>query len=71
MIKKEIKNVSFDTLHEMSLYLFRHQNQKSFDEIQTKVALFFSENGTQKFIEVYNEVQLTKNYIQALDTFKI
>jgi hypothetical protein len=71
MFNKKINNVSFESLNEMSMYLFRHQNQKSFDEIQTKVALFFSENGTQKFIEVYNEVQLTKNYIQALDTFKI
>jgi LytS/YehU family sensor histidine kinase len=71
MINSKIKNVSFDSLNEVSNYLFRHQNEKTYNEIQSKVAMFFSENGERKFIEVYNEIYQTKNYIKALDTFKI
>jgi len=65
------KAVTFDVLKEMAEYLFRHQNQKKYNEIQTKVADFLVTNGKKKFLEVYNEIQKTKDYIKALDTFKI
>jgi|APGre2960657404_1045060.scaffolds.fasta_scaffold421622_2 heterodisulfide reductase subunit C len=65
------KAVTFDVLKEMAEYLFRHQNQKKYNEIQTKVADFLVTNGEKKFLEVYNEIQKTKDYIKALDTFKI
>jgi hypothetical protein len=65
------KAVTFDVLNEFSQYLFRHQNQKQYSEIQTKVADFLVTNGEKKFLEVYNEIQQTKDYIKALDTFKI
>lgn len=65
------KSVTFDVLKEMAEYLFRHQNQKKYNEIQTKVADFLVTNGKKKFLEVYNEIQKTKDYIKALDTFKI
>jgi heterodisulfide reductase subunit C len=65
------KAVTFDVLKEMAEYLFRHQNQKKYHEIQTKVADFLVTNGEKKFLEVYNEIQKTKDYIKALDTFKI
>ena len=65
------KAVTFDVLKEMAEYLFRHQNQKKYNEIQTKVADFLVTNGEKKFFEVYNEIQKTKDYIKALDTFKI
>ena len=65
------KAVTFDVLKEMAEYLFRHQNQKKYNEIQTKVADFLVTNGKKKFLEVYNEIKKTKDYIKALDTFKI
>jgi hypothetical protein len=71
MDKKKSKTVTFDMLNEISLYLFRHQNKKPFPEVQSKVALFFSQEGNDKFIEVYDDLNKTKDYIKALDTFKI
>jgi heterodisulfide reductase subunit C len=68
---KKIKAVTFDVLNEMSEYLFRHQNGKPYQEIQKKVANFLTDNGEKKFVEIYNDTQETKDYIKALDTFKI
>jgi hypothetical protein len=71
MAYKKTTSVTFYVLNEMSEYLFRHQNQKKYSEIQTKVADFLVANGEKKFLEAYNELQETKNHIKALDTFKI
>lgn len=71
MAYKKITSVTFDALSEMAEILFRNQNEKTYPQIQTKVADFLVVSGEKKFIEVYNETQETKNYIKALDTFKI
>lgn len=71
MAYKKITVVTFDTLSSMSELLFRNQNQKTYNQIQTKVADFLVNNGEKNFLEAYNELQETKNYIKALDTFKI
>ncbi len=63
--------ISFDMLSEVSEYLFKHQNQKKYSEIQTKVADFLVKNGTKKYLQIYNEIIKTNDYIKALDTFKI
>ena len=67
----KITAVNFDALKQMSEYLFRHQNEKKYHEVQIKVADFLVTNGDKKFLETYNEIQKTKDYIKALDTFKI
>jgi hypothetical protein len=71
MAYKKITAVTFDALSEIAEILFRNQNQKTYSQIQTKVADFLVNSGEKKFVEVYNETQETKNYIKALDTFKI
>lgn len=71
MAYKKITVVTFDTLSSMSELLFINQNQKTYNQIQTKVADFLVNNGEKNFLEAYNELQETKNYIKALDTFKI
>ena len=71
MAYKKITAVTFDSLSEIAEILFRNQNQKTYSQIQTKVADFLVNSGEKKFVEVYNETQETKNYIKALDTFKI
>ena len=71
MAYKKITAVTFDALSEIAEILFRNQNQKTYSQIQTKVADFLINSGEKKFVEVYNETQETKNYIKALDTFKI
>lgn len=67
----KIKAVTFDVLNQMSEYLFRHQNEKKYNEIQTKVADFLVTNGEKRFLEVYNDIKKTNDYMKALDTFKI
>ena len=71
MAYKKTNSVTFYVLNEMSEYLFRHQNQKKYSEIQTKVADFLVANGEKKFLEIYNNFKITNDYIKALDTFKI
>jgi hypothetical protein len=71
MAYKKTNSVTFYVLNEMSEYLFRHQNQKKYSEIQTKVADFLVANGEKKFLEIYNNCKITNDYIKALDTFKI
>ena len=71
MAYKKITAVTFDALSEIEEILFRNQNEKTYSQIQTKVADFLVNSGEKKFVEVYNETQETKNYIKALDTFKI
>jgi hypothetical protein len=71
MAYKKTTSVTFYVLNEMSEYLFRHQNQKKYSEIQTKVADFLVANGEKKFLEIYNEIQVTNHHTKALDTFKI
>ena len=71
MAYKKITSVTFDALSEIAEILFKNQNQKTYSQIQTKVADFLINSGEKKFVEVYNETQETKNYIKALNTFKI
>jgi hypothetical protein len=71
MAYKKITAVTFDALSEIAEILFKNQNQKTYSQIQTKVADFLVNSGEKKFVEVYNETQETKNYIKALNTFKI
>jgi hypothetical protein len=71
MAYKKITAVTFDALSEIAEILFKNQNQKTYSQIQTKVADFLINSGEKKFVEVYNETQETKNYIKALNTFKI
>ena len=71
MAYKKITAVTFDALSEIAEILFRNQNEQTYSQIQTKVADFLVNSGEKKFVEVYNETQETKNYIKALDTFKI
>lgn len=71
MKTKKITAVTFDILNEMSEYLFQHQNKVPFWEIKIKVADYLVKKGDKKFLEIYNETQITKNYIKALDTFNI
>jgi hypothetical protein len=71
MKTKKITAVTFEILNEMSEYLFQHQNQVPFSEIKIKVADYLVKKGDKKFLEIYNETQITKNYIKALDTFNI
>lgn len=71
MAYKKITAVTFDVLSEMSEILFKNQKEKTYAQIQTKVADFLVSSGEKKFLEVYNETQETKNYIKALNTFKI
>ena len=71
MAYKKITAVTFDTLSSMSELLFRNQNQKTYHQIQTKVADFLVNNGEKKFLEIYNNCKITNDYIKALDTFKI
>ena len=71
MKTKKNTAVTFEILNEMSEYLFKHQNQVPFSEIKIKVADYLVKKGDKKFLEIYNETQITKNYIKALDTFNI
>jgi hypothetical protein len=71
MKTKKNTAVTFEILNEMSEYLFQHQNQVPFSEIKIKVADYLVKKGDKKFLEIYNETQITKNYIKALDTFNI
>lgn len=71
MAYKKTTSVTFHVLNEMSEYLFQHQKQKKYSEIQTKVADFLVVNGKKRFLEIYNETKVTNDYIKALDTFKI
>jgi hypothetical protein len=71
MKTKKITAVTFEILNEMSEYLFQHQNQVPFSEIKIKVADYLVKKGDKKFLEIYNETQITKDYIKALDTFNI
>jgi hypothetical protein len=63
--------ISFDMLSEVSEYLFKHQNQKKYYEIETKVVDFLFKNGTKKFLQIYNKIIKTNDYIKALEIFKI
>jgi hypothetical protein len=71
MAYKKTTSVTFHVLNEMSEYIFQHQKQKKYSEIQTKVADFLVANGEKKFLEIYNNCKITNDYIKALDTFKI
>lgn len=71
MAYKKINSVSFDSLDEMTEILFSNQKSKSQEQIKLQIADFLMENGNKKFVEIYNEIQLTKDYKKALETFKI
>jgi hypothetical protein len=71
MAYKKITAVTFDVLSQMSEYLFQNQNNVTYSEIQKKVADYLVTHGEKKFIEIFNETEKTKNYVKALDTFKI
>ena len=71
MAYKKITAVTFDVLSQMSEYLYQNQNQKMYSEIQKSVADYLVTNGEKKFLEAFNYTMQTKDFIKALDTFKI
>lgn len=71
MAYKKITAVTFDVLNQMSEYLCQNQNQKRYSEIQKKVADYLVTNGEKKFVDVFNYTMQTKDFVKALDTFKI
>lgn len=71
MAYNKINSVSFDSLDKMAEILFSNQKSKSQEQIKLQIADFLMENGNKKFVEIYNEIQLTKDYKKALETFKI
>lgn len=71
MAYKKITSVTFDVLSQMSEYLYQNQNQKSYSEIQKKVADYLVTNGEKKFVDIFNYTMQTKDFVKALDTFKI
>lgn len=71
MAYKKITSINFDVMQDMTNYLFQHQNKLNFHQVQVKVADFLFANGEKKFLEIYNEIQVTNHHIKALDTFKI
>jgi hypothetical protein len=71
MAYKKITSLTFDVMQDMTNYLFQHQNKLNFHQVQVKVADYLVSNGEKKFLQIYNETQVTNHYIKALDTFKI
>lgn len=68
---KKKTSLTLDLFNDMCEILFKNQNQKTYQQIKVKVTDFLTNFGDKKFLDVYNETQLTKNYKKALDTFKI
>lgn len=68
---EQIKSVTLQSIGFFSEVLSSETKKANKHEIQYKIIDFISENGNNKFVELYNKTFSSKNFEEASQTLKI
>jgi hypothetical protein len=68
---KQIKTLTLDSVDYFSEVLSENTKKANKEEIKNKTADFISQNGSRKFIDLYNKSFSQKKYAEVLETIKV
>lgn len=68
---EQIKTPSFNAMDNLSDVLAKNNKNYSFEVIYQKIGQYLLKSGSKKFVELYNDVAVNKNYKQAFATLKL
>lgn len=66
-----IKLLTIDAMEDLSLSLSVINTKINIEKIRKKVSDYLIENGSKKFVELYNDVAKNKNYTKAFTTLNL
>jgi hypothetical protein len=66
-----IKSLTIGAMEDLSVSLSEINTNINVEIIRKNVADYLIDNGSKKFVELYNDVAKNKNYNQAFTTLKL
>ncbi len=66
-----IKSLTIDAMEDLSLTLSVINTKIDIEKIRKNVANYLINNGSKKFVELYNDVAKDKNYKKAFTTLNL
>ena len=66
-----IKSLTIGAMEDLSVSLSEINTNINVEKIRKNVADYLIDNGSKKFVELYNDVAKNKNYNQAFTTLKL
>jgi hypothetical protein len=66
-----IKNPSFNAIENLSDVLSKNNKDFSFNQIHRKVGAYLLSSGSKKFVNLYNDIVINKNYKEAFTTLNL
>ena len=66
-----IKSLTIDAMEDLSLTLSVINTKIDIEKIRKNVANYLINNGSKKFVELYNDVAKDKNYKKAFTILKL
>lgn len=66
-----IKSLTIDAMEDLSLTLSVINTKIDIEKIRKNVADYLINNGSKKFVELYNDVAKDKNYKKAFTTLNL
>ena len=66
-----IKSLTIDAMEDLSVTLSETNTKIDIEKIRKNVANYLINNGSKKFVELYNDVAIDKNYKKAFTILKL
>ena len=66
-----IKSLTIGAMEDLSVSLSEINTNINVEKIRKNVADYLIDNGSKKFVELYNDVAKNKNYNQAFTTLNL
>lgn len=68
---EKIKTPSFNALDNLSDLLVKKVSNVDYEHIRKKIANYLVDEGSQKFVDLYNEAIVAKDYKEILQKLKL
>jgi hypothetical protein len=68
---EKIKTPSFNALDNLSDLLEKKVSNVDYEHIRKKIANYLVDEGSQKFVDLYNEAIVAKDYKEILQKLKL
>jgi len=66
-----IKSLTIGAMEDLSLSLSEKNNKIDIEKIRKNISDYLIDNGSKKFVELYNDVAKNKNYNLAFTTLNL
>lgn len=68
---EKIKTPSFNALDNLADLLHQKVSNMDYEQVRRKVANYLVDEGSQKFVDLYNEAIVAKDYKEILQKLKL